>query len=213
MATSFLSEHTIEYCLVPKLNTELEKYWKVTPIYFWSTREGSNLSQKCDHGEQINILAMYARRPKLSRIGDKKIQVKLNASIQERAFSLKKIGIPTICGIPLVSSIFEFKLSCSCIWLSIAPEGCVKYKDIIIEYINDTCITTNVYNNESLYEITTADIIKIIMRSASMTLCEAISEIKGIRRTYNSISFSRNPWFQTNYKPVYFLLRRKAANK
>lgn len=206
MATSFLCEHTVEYCLIPQLCTELEKHWEVTPIYFWSTREGSNLAQKSDVGEPINILALYARRPKLSGIGDKKIQVKINVSVQERAFDLNQVGIPTICGIPLVSTLFEFKLSCSCVWLYISPKGCEEYKDIFLEYDNDTCITTNIFDSKSLFAITVEDIIHLMDCSSSMTLCEAINRIKGTRRVH------RHPWFQINYKPVYFLLRRKVVN-
>ena len=42
--SSFISEHTAEYVLIPQLTDILkQKFEVVIPIYPWMTREGNNL--------------------------------------------------------------------------------------------------------------------------------------------------------------------------
>jgi len=207
MATSFLSEHSAEFCLVPSLCAILEKQWLVTPVYFWSTREGSRLAQECDSGEQITILAMFARRPKMSHAGDQTIQVKINFSLQERTQSLLESGIPVLAGVPLVSSILNFQISSPCVWLRLTPSAGA-YEDIYIEIDKRTGNITRSKLGEPFCILTPEDIRLLTQQSRSTVLSEAIQNIKGMGRKHNYGISSRFLWFG-NYKPVYFLLRKK----
>lgn len=204
MVTSFLSEHSAEFCLVPNLSRVLEERWSMTPVYFWSTREGSRLARECDDGQQITVLAMFARRPKMLQVGDETIQVKVNASLQRRAFDLLESGIPVLCGVPVVSSILDFSLSSPCVWFSLIPTA-RDHEDMYIEIDKKTGTIIRSNSNESFCTLAVSDIQQLANDARSMVLSQAIENIKEIGRAHNS-KFS---WFGASYKPVYFLLRRK----
>ena len=61
---SFMSEHTVEYALVPKMIGILApQFPRVIPIYFWATREGSRISRLCDVSGKVRVIAVFPRRP------------------------------------------------------------------------------------------------------------------------------------------------------
>ena len=122
-ATSFICEHSAEFVLIPLL-TQLFSAHKqnLIPLYFWKTREGSSISKRCDHNTPIRLLAMYARRPKICDPDQDYILVKINDILFERAYYLKENGIPTIVGVPRVSSIINFHVGCPCSWFSLCPD-------------------------------------------------------------------------------------------
>ena len=54
--TSFISEHTAEYYLLADLMPVLSKLFKtLIPFYFWSGREGSNISLECSEGAKYQV--------------------------------------------------------------------------------------------------------------------------------------------------------------
>lgn len=122
-AVGFISEHTAEYVLVPALTRILAaSFSRVVPIYFWSTREGSNLGRRCMSSQPIRLVAVYARRPKIEELGQNHILVKLNAELFEYARVAKPLGIPVFAGVPLVSSLAELTLKSQCSWFRLAPD-------------------------------------------------------------------------------------------
>ena len=122
-ATAFICEHSAEFVLVPLL-IELFSAHKqdLIPLHFWKTREGSSLSKRCDPNTPIRLLAMYARRPKICAPDQDCILVKINDILFERAYYLKQNGIPTIIGVPRVSSIMNLHVGCPCSWFSLRPD-------------------------------------------------------------------------------------------
>ena len=122
-ATSFICEHSAEFVLIPLL-TQLFSAHKqnLIPLYFWKTREGSSISKRCDHNTPIRLLAMYARRPKICDPDQDYILVKINDILFERAYYLKESGIPTIVGVPRVSSIMDLHIGCPCSWFNLCPD-------------------------------------------------------------------------------------------
>ncbi len=66
-ATSFISEHTAEFALVPALKLILQKkYDYVTPIFPWMARECSNISTIIHKGDKFRVAGLYPRRPKIN---------------------------------------------------------------------------------------------------------------------------------------------------
>lgn len=205
--TSFLSEHSVEFCLVSQFCRILEASWEVTPLYFWKTREGSRLALAHDDSEQVKIIAMFARRPKLSHVGDSQISIKINASLKEKAFQLSKLGIPVICGVPLVTSILDFQLTSPCVWFKINSNG-EDYNDTFVVIGKGGREFTYPHGYDNVLAIIDDDISSLAEKAKSVSLVKAI---EGLRSSPQPSGFglpSGYLWFMSTYKPVYFLLRK-----
>lgn len=67
-ATSFMSEHTAEYALVPDLVAHLGKHFSnIVPVYFWTTREGAHVGRESIGKHTVRVVAAFARRSKVLR--------------------------------------------------------------------------------------------------------------------------------------------------
>ena len=80
--TSFLSERSTEYLLIPKIVNILKKEYKtVIPIYPWLTREGSKISKIIHKDDKFLVLGLYPRRPKID-VDNNIIYVKINDELR-----------------------------------------------------------------------------------------------------------------------------------
>jgi hypothetical protein len=114
---SFLSEHSVEYALVPNLVGHLTvKFRSVIPIFFWSTREGNATARSSFHDVPVRILSVFARRPKISASHPNLIFMKINTQLLVYATKSAQHGIPTLTGIPLADSLQAFGLHSPCCW-------------------------------------------------------------------------------------------------
>lgn len=98
--TSYLSEHTIEFYLVPRFRQVLAAHVKSTvALYFWASREGSTATRSVCSAERVRLAAVYPRRPKLT--ADRKTTVmKVNAELFRSAAS--QCQHPGVRGLSLV---------------------------------------------------------------------------------------------------------------
>lgn len=92
------------------------------PIYFWSTREGSRLGEKGIKGTPVRVISIFARRPKVGENCADTISVKLNRELFVYAAAAGELGIPTLAGIPLVSSLDQLRLDCHCVWFRLLDD-------------------------------------------------------------------------------------------
>ncbi len=122
-AIGFISEHTAEYILVPRLVSLLSPHFvRIVPFYFWSTREGNSMSRECGPRESVRLLSIFARRPKVASTRDNRIVMKLNTDLFRVANIASAGGIPVFAGVPLVTSIAELTLDAPCQWFHLAPD-------------------------------------------------------------------------------------------
>jgi len=118
--TSFMSEHTAEYALVPDLIDKFSgRFPNITPVYFWGTREGSRVGHESVSGRVSRVVAVFARRPKVLHPGDKSILVKINDILFAAARAGEEVGIPVLAGVPLVNNLVDFSLEVPCSWFQI----------------------------------------------------------------------------------------------
>ncbi len=116
----FISEHSAEYLLVPKLCSILEPDFSGTvPIYYWASREGARLSLESRFGSTIQIVACFARRPKVSHVGQDHILVKFNEVLFEYAAASSDNGIPVFAGVPLASSLDQLTTDRESAWFKL----------------------------------------------------------------------------------------------
>lgn len=212
MVKSFLSEHTAEYCLTYNLCRILRDLYEVTPLYFWCSREGSRIAQECDCGQLLRVLAMYARRPKILRPRDESITIKVNSSLFNRAGYLSENGIPTICAVPRISAIHDFRIDTPCSCFRILPQG-LTHSDVEFKLILHENRVLGGLPDGLIGPVEAADILDLIGKEAkAVTLQDAIMIFK--RRDGEGPgpppSFL---WFGQNYKPVYFLLTERRSSE
>ena len=211
MATSFISERSAEYILIPKLCGILAPHFrKIIPLYFWSTREGSGISRACSAFQKVRVINVFARRPKVWAPHQPSIEVKLNKVLFEVAQESLSLGIPTFAGVPLASSIFDLSFDLDCIWFDlmelnneiiyqISLEG-----DILSKLEGDT-LSKSESNNKTDGVIKEANLIESIFSKCDLVEWrDAVESLRTIRRggqygTFYSI-------FGSGYRPFHLIL-------
>jgi hypothetical protein len=114
--SSFISEHTVEFYLVPRFRALLNiRYSHVLPFFYWKTREGGILSHRDDFPALVAACAMFPRRPK---VHDERIDMTVNEEVYLMSKHLQEAGIPTFLGFPCVASLSEFVTDFECLWFS-----------------------------------------------------------------------------------------------
>jgi len=112
--SSFMSEHTAEFYLVPRLCDILRtRFSHVLPFFFWSTREGNSTAARTDMPDGFNVCALFARRPK---IAGEQLAMTINREVHQTASALSMIDIPTFAGVPLVRSLWDMRHTNEIAW-------------------------------------------------------------------------------------------------
>lgn len=195
MATSYISEHSAEFALVPALKKILESQFDyVVPLFPWANREVSNISKLLHKNDDFFVLAMFPRRPKFLSHTEKLIHITMNYELEDLKKLGDKHGIPVIAGCPQASDFWELAKSKHHIWLSISHNMTKDYLNSVDQLKNteDSPILTD----KSIMELVTSVCIK-----QNITSFEAF--IKESRWTLPRSMFG------ARYKPVYFLMRNK----
>jgi hypothetical protein len=198
MPTSFISEHSAELILVPQLIKDLSsQYPKITPIYFWSSREGGIMSRSSFQNKRIKILVLYPRRPKVSSPGSQKIEVNINELLLERAKFFSTNHIPVIAGVPLIDKLEDLHSGANCMWLGLDILGSEEILGIDLTNKNVDSVYTK--------PITVSTILQLIDETIILTWEAGIEKIKEIGKSAHDYRFF-NRMSGDLYKPIYFLI-------
>lgn len=204
-AKSFISEHSAEYILVPKMKSILQKeYDFVTPIYASLKREGSKIAWNIHKGEFFKVVGIYPRRPKLVYPPNSITTIKINHEISRGAKRGNELGIPIIAGCPLVNNFWELGKNPKCLWLKI-DQGNNDDIELKIETYNIRLYANEesnyIFKNEKSLLVYLTEKVKLLNFNEVML---AFREIKNAYWGYEQRGF----WgLASSYKPVYFLLR------
>ncbi|MNW44343.1 hypothetical protein D3C74_215730 [compost metagenome] len=200
MGSSFLSERSAEYVLIPKFYESLLRISnRITPIYFWATREGASYSKSAFKGRSIAIVALYARRPKIQSVDSEVIELKFNSELFARTAYLASNGISVFAGAPLITKLEDLNLEADCKWFTLLPTS-----NSVDEYVGIDK-TGRVINKSSknIKEVTTNEIVDIVEKtSRNLSWESGINILKN-----NKYNNQNTKWyFGAGYKPVYFVL-------
>jgi hypothetical protein len=114
--SSFISEHTVEFYLVPRFRALLNtSYSHVLPFFYWKTREGGILSRSNEFPAPVTACAMFPRRPK---VYGERIEMTVNEEVYLMSEHLQQAGISTFLGFPRVNSISDLVTDFECLWFS-----------------------------------------------------------------------------------------------
>lgn len=193
MATSYISEHSAEFSLVPLLKEILErKFEYVVPLYPWAYRETSNISKSIHANDDFYILGMFPRRPKIVLGTDTSIYITINPELAATQKLGKFNGIPIIAGCPIANNFWELAKSKFHIWLSISNQMTLDYLIPLKILSNYKHITT--LNIDNILDIVENDCVSHNVLSFEEFLAK-------VRRIGPRIHFG------PRYKPVYFLMK------
>jgi hypothetical protein len=201
MQLSFISEHSLEYIVVPNICKILRaKYKRIIPIYYWVTREGNTLSRNLHSNIRVRILAVFPRRPKIDSNHSDVIFGKLNNSILHFAGAAKSIGIPTIFCMPIVKSFLDISEDSECLYLDVLKHN---EEDIHFHVNNkDDVFSIDSEQKANLTILDSSAILKIQASGKMMNWDEANLNMNQLRNV-NDI-YSR--FWMSQYKPVYLIL-------
>lgn len=202
--SSFVSERTIEYVLIPALSKILkQKYTSVIPVFPWMTREGTKLSRTIHHKDKFRVVGLYPRRPKLNLFDSSKLLIKIREEFIIGSEIALKLSIPLIVGSPLIRNIWDLDKDPECVWLRVDETSDLNYElmfDVKLNGYDLSNLTNNFKNHDDLLSF-------IDDRSMMYSYDEALNAFSKIRRerNYGFIFFYSAP------KPIYFLLGKEKA--
>ena len=195
--SSFISEHTAEYFLVPTLTNILkESFQNVIPIFPWLNREGGKTSIKLHKDFIIKVLALYPRRPKVS-ITSEKLQIKISGELFQNSTFLLENNIPTIAGCPLINNLWQnFNLD-TFFWVKINPNTKEFYS---VDNNKNEMGNFNIIPKDEILTTPNSILEYVNSKSGSMDILELFEIIREGR-------YHVTPRFMFGgYKPIYFLL-------
>jgi len=176
------------------------------PLYFWKSREGSSISKRCDPDTPIRLLAMYARRPKIYAPDQDYILVKINDILFERAYYLKENGIPTIVGVPRVSSITHLHIGCPCSWFNLCPDRSFKSDvEFTIDIKSNKCDIALPPSIQGPLE--DVELLSLFNKGTHLPSWQDAIQILRAERLDDRFYGNSFYWRMGIYKPVYFISR------
>lgn len=190
MATSYISEHSAEYYLVPVLKKILqEQYSHVAPVFPWISREFSKISRHLHKDDQFHLLVMFPRRPKLNGLNSGEIYVTINWELEAFNKAGKEKGVPVIAGCPRAVDIWDLSNCQSYAWLDLSQNNYHEYLNPIGEL------------EENGYLLEKEDILTLVRNSAIFNMESFEDFLRDAKET--------QPYrmFGSQYKPAYFLIK------
>jgi hypothetical protein len=184
-AKSFLSEHSVEFSLIAAAKEFLScQYEYAVPIYPWMGRELGKLSGLIHGGDCFKVLAIFARRPKLTTKPSSSIFIKINSELLEFEMICREFGIPVIVGCPMVYSFWDLDKSPQVVWLDLAVQN-----EVVLELEKGVKAG-----------IDGGGVLDLVNRAAELSF----PNFDRFLRLVRSLSSS---FYGSTYKPFYFLIK------
>lgn len=190
MATSYISEHSAEYYLVPALKTILlEQYSYVSPVFPWIYREFNNSSKQLHKNAQFHVLIMFPRRPKLDGLDGDEIYVTINQELESFSKVAIEKGVPVIAGCPQALDIWELSICDSYAWLDLSYSYYDEYLHPISKLKKNGCLLEK------------EDILCLVRNSPVFNLDSFEVFFRELKKS------QPHRMYGSPYKPVYFLIK------
>lgn len=208
MINSFISEHSLEYIIVPRIWELLkQRFSLVIPIYFWAAREGNSLSKKIHKEQKLKILLVFPRRPKINLNKPNRVYGKINYSIINCFRKARTFGIPTVFSFPVILS---FKDIANNVLIDHFEVVHFEQKDIHF-FVNKETNEISVLDNQvkALRLLNDSDIFDLVTNAKELNWENAVAKINELRRMNRydgSSNYGRFFFWGNSYKPIYFLI-------
>ncbi|RTN29025.1 hypothetical protein EKN93_18175 [Enterobacter asburiae] len=192
MATSYISEHSAEYYLVPALKKILqEQYRYVAPVFPWISRELSNISKHLHKDDWFHVLVMFPRRPKINEHDDREVYVTINGELEDFNKAGKENGVPVIAGCPMAVNIWDLSSCNTHAWINLDQINFYEYLNPISKLKKNGCLLEK------------EDILSLVRKSAVFNLKSFEDFFRYAKET------QPDRMYGSQYKPVYFLIKTR----
>jgi hypothetical protein len=199
---SFVSEHTLEYLLIPRLNGILkQQFSSVVPVFPWITREGGSLSNSLHKKDKFKIIGLFPRRPKFDRKSKGSIFIKINIELVDYLKTALNFNFSYIAGCPIIENLWELGNDPDCVWIKLDKDATETYELEISKDANGHFQT----NKPEYFFQTDIQVLDFITEnSCDLYFDQWIEFIKTLNRGINRY---RSFFGGAIYKPVYFLFK------
>jgi hypothetical protein len=202
MATSYVSEHSVEYSIVLHLKPLLEQHFDyVVPLYPWVSRELGNTSKNLHQNDLFFIFVVFPRRPKITEKSN--ICITINDHLKAFKRVGEDYGINTIAGCPIATNFWELSKCTEIAWIN-------------IDHPNTNEYLINVPNNKEqrLKDNLFITVDQILLTIKEHSKLQTIHSLEAFLREARNATFDTSDstsffssFFGNQYKPIYFLIK------
>ncbi|MDO9504251.1 hypothetical protein [Hydrogenophaga sp.] len=199
--TSFFSERTAEYSILPVVVSYLQRrFGAAVPMYYWASREGNSVAREVHDGRHVRMLALFARRPK--SVTKRTMSGKLNAELFEFADRAERHGVPTVAGFPVVRDLFELGEDFQTFWFPLTRSPAQEvFFQVDLTRPNPTPMSQN---GRPIRTVELCDLGDTVSSAAVLSWKAAMAAISDARTSprMGGAAF----WGGSPYNPVYVLV-------
>lgn len=201
--TSFFSERTAEYSILPTVVTYLrQRFGAAAPMYFWSTREGNTVADEVHAGRRMRVLVVFARRPKVGR--GAVLLGKLNAELFEFAKRAEQHGLPCFAGFPAVRSVLELGEDFRTHWFPLIGE---EQDDLNFQVdLSQPYLIPTAMDGNALRTVELGDIGDAVENARILQWSDVVKVIRSIRLAHRRTSYGAFLGGGSPYAPAYILV-------
>lgn len=121
MITGFSTERTAEYTILHDLYERIKnQYSFFYPFYYQKNRDDTHLSER-NQIEELNLLICFARRPKTKNPNSSYSVITFRPTLFDHTNYFSALGVPTIIGAPIGTSIDKIGFGSKCYWFQLYP--------------------------------------------------------------------------------------------
>lgn len=201
--TSFFSERTAEYSILPTVITYFRyRFGAAAPMYFWASREGNAAAHEVHAGRQMRVLVLFARRPKGWK--GEMLFGKINADLFEFAEKATQIGLPCFAGFPAVKSVLELGEEFRTYWFPLIgrEQGDLNFQ---VDLSRPTLAPTTM-GGDPLWTVELDDLGDAVQNAKSLPWSAVTAAIRSMRRAPRRTSYGQFFGGGNVYSPTYILV-------
>lgn len=201
--TSFFSERTAEYSILPTVVTYLrQRFGAAAPMYFWSTREGNTVAHEVHAGRRMRVLVVFARRPKVWR--GAVLLGKLNAELFGFAQRAEQHGLPCFAGFPAVRSVLELGEDFRTHWFPLIGE---ERDDLYFQVdLSQPHLAPTAMDGHALQTAELGDLGDAVENARVLPWSDVIKAIRSVRHPQQRTSYGDFFGGGSLYAPAYVLV-------
>lgn len=201
--TSFFSERTAEYSILPTVVTYFrQRFGAAAPMYFWATREGNTIAKEVHAGRRMRVLVVFARRPKIGR--GTILLGKLNGELFEFAQGAAQNGLPCFAGFPAVRSVLELGEDFRTLWFPLIGE---EQDDLHFQVdLSQSRFAPTAMDGHALQTVELGDLGDAVENARALPWSDLVKAIRSVRHPRRRTSYGDFFGGASLYAPAYVLV-------
>lgn len=202
MTTGFYTERTAEYIILHDLYARIcDQYHFFYPFFYQKNRDDTCLSY-ANEIDGLHLAVCFARRPKAIAPDDPIATITFRPLLFEHTEYFAKIGIPSIIGAPLGTSIEKTCFGSKCCWFQLHPLQDNNYTTC--EIVDDTlCLP----RDNSLSILSKEDLLSLLSKAPQMCWREVLTIVQNWNTMYKMTHQPTLFYTIPGQKPVFIVYK------